>query len=149
MDDHVPEIERLVQTQKNENRTVCHAMPYKCIPRVMIREIIKQGNAFLNAFGTKDCVANGLSPRNIIDNLPHLDFNNLKYEFGNYAQLHVTKKTTNTMKSCTIGAIVLGPRNIQGQYNYMLLETGEKIDGRVVEILPLTDDIINRAESLG
>ena len=95
----------------------------------MICEIIKQGNAFLNAFGTKYCAANGLSPRNIIDNLPHLDFNDLKYEFGNYAQLHVTEKTTNTTKSCTIGAIVLGPRNIQGQYNYMLLETGEKIDG--------------------
>ena len=26
VDDHVPEIERSVQTQKNENRTVCHAM---------------------------------------------------------------------------------------------------------------------------
>ena len=58
VDDHVPEIERSVQTQKNENRTLCHPMPYKCIPRVMIREIIKQGNTFLNAFGTKDCVVN-------------------------------------------------------------------------------------------
>ena len=115
----------------------------------MIHEIIKQGSAFLNAFGTKDCVANGLSPRNIIDNLSLLDFNNLKYEFEKYAQLQVIEKTTNTMKSCTIGAIVLGPRNIQGQYNYMSLETGEKIDGRVVAILPLTDDVINRVESLG
>ena len=53
------------------------------------------------------------------------------------------------MKSFTIGAIVLGPRNIQGQYNYMSLETGEKIDGRVVAILPLTNDVINRVESLG
>ena len=55
----------------------------------------------------------------------------------------------NTMKSRTIGAIVLGPRRIQGQYNYMSLETGEKIDGRVVAVLPITDDVINRVEALG
>jgi hypothetical protein len=53
VDNHVPEIERSVQTQKNENRSVCCAMPYKCFPRLMVREIIKQGNEFLNAFGTK------------------------------------------------------------------------------------------------
>ena len=27
-DDHVPEVERSVQTQKNENRSLCHGMPY-------------------------------------------------------------------------------------------------------------------------
>jgi len=115
----------------------------------MVREIVKQGNEFLNAFGTKDSISDGLSPRNIIDNLPHVDNNNLKYVFGQYVQLHVTEKLTNTMKSRTIGAIVLGPQRIQGQYNYMSLETGEKIDGRVIVILPITDDVINRIESFG
>ena len=33
------------------------------------------------------------------------------------------------MKSRTIGAIVLGPNNIRGNYNYMSLETGAKING--------------------
>jgi hypothetical protein len=149
VDDHVPEIERSVQTQKNENRAVCFAMPYKCFPRVMVRELVKQGNEFLNAFGTKDSISDGLSPRNIIDNLPHIDYNDLKYEFGQYVQLHVTEKVTNTMKSRTIGAIVLSPRRIQGQYNYMSLETGEKIDGRVVAVLPISDDVIQRVEALG
>jgi len=149
VDDHVPEIERSVQTQKNENRTVCHAMPYKCVPRVMVRELIMQGNEFLNAFGTKDTIADGLSPRNIIDNLPHVDYNDLKYEFSQYLQIHVTEKVTNTMKSRTIGAIVLGPRKIQGRYNYMSLETGVIIDGRVVAVLPLTVAVIERVESLG
>ena len=149
VDDHVPEIERSVQTQKNENRTVCHAMPYKCFPRVMVRELVTQGNEFLNAFGTKDSVADGLSPRNIIDNLPHIDYNDLKYEFGQYVQLHVTERVTNTMKSRSIGAIVLGPRRIQGRYNYMSLETGAVIDGRVVAVLPLTAEVIDRVESLG
>ena len=43
VDEHVPEVERFIQTQKNENRSLCHAMPYKCIPKIMVREILKQG----------------------------------------------------------------------------------------------------------
>ena len=149
VDDHVPKIERSIQTQKNENRSVCQAMPYRCIPCIMIRELVKQGNAFLNAFGSKDNIFDGLTPRNIINNLPHINYNDLKYEFGEYVQIHITEKVTNTMKSCTIGAIVLGPRNIQGQYNFMSLETGEQRNGRVVAKLPITQEVINRVEELG
>ena len=61
-DGHVPEIERSVQTQKKKNCAIFYAMPYKCIPRVMIRELVKQGNEFLNSFETKDSVSDGLSP---------------------------------------------------------------------------------------
>jgi hypothetical protein len=63
VDEHIPEIERSVQTQKNENRATSYAMPYKCIPRLMIRELIKQGNEFLNAFGNDDNIAPGLSSK--------------------------------------------------------------------------------------
>ena len=148
-DEHVPEIERSVQTSKHENRSICHAMPYKCIPLLMLRELIRMSNTMLNAFGNYESVTRGLSPRNIIDNLPHLDYNHLKYEFGQYVQLHVTRKITNTMHSRTIGAIVLGPCNIRGTYHYMSLETGKLISGRVVAVLPLTQDVITRVEHFG
>ena len=149
VDEHVPEIERSVQTQKNENRSACHAMPYKCIPRIMVRELVKQGNEFLNAFGSKENSGSGLSPRNMIDDLPHIDYNNLRHEFGEYVQLHTTENFTNGMKSRTIGAIVMGPRNITGQYNFMSLETGSGINGRVVARLPITTNVIERVENLG
>ena len=148
-DEHVPEIERSIQTQKNEHRSVCHAMPYKCIPRMMVKELIYQGNVFLNAFGNKESEVKGLSPRNIIDNLPHVDYHDLKYEFGQYVHLHATENFTNTMKRRTIGAIVLSPRKIQGTYNFMSLETGNKISGRVVSELPISDEVIKRVEELG
>ena len=80
----------------------------------MIREIVKQGNEFLNVFVTKDSESDGLLPRNIIDKLPHVNYNNLKYEFGQYVQLHVTLKVKNTMKSRKIREIVLSPIQIQG-----------------------------------
>ena len=124
-------------------------MPYTCFPRVMVCKLITQGSNFLNAFGSNDSIADGLSPRNIIDNLPHIDYNDLKYEFGQYVQLHVTEKVTNTMVSRTIGAIVLGPQLIQGKYNFMSLETGVAIDGRVVAVLPITNEVVTRVETLG
>eukprot|EP00557_Chaetoceros_sp_GSL56_P002970 CAMPEP_0176488714 /NCGR_PEP_ID=MMETSP0200_2-20121128/6868_1 /TAXON_ID=947934 /ORGANISM="Chaetoceros sp., Strain GSL56" /LENGTH=957 /DNA_ID=CAMNT_0017885739 /DNA_START=340 /DNA_END=3216 /DNA_ORIENTATION=- len=65
------------------------------------------------------------------------------------SHLHLTQAHTNTMMQRTIGAIVLGPRRIQGQYNYMSLETGDQIDGRVVAVLPPTEDVIERVETLG
>ena len=103
----------------------------------------------LNAFGNNAAHNIGYSPRNLIDNLPHVDYNDLKYEFGQYVQLHETNPKTNTMQSRTIGAIVLGPQNITGTYNYMSLETGQQIDGRVVATLPMTADVITRVEALG
>ena len=106
-------------------------------------------NEFLNDFGTKYSVSDGLLPQNIINNLPHVDYNDFKYEFGKYVQLHVTLKVTNTMKIRTIGGIVLITRRIQGHYNYMSLETGEKIDGKVFAVLIITDDIIQRVETIG
>ena len=118
-------------------------MPYKCIPRIMIREIVKQRNDVLNAFGTKYSVSDGLSPQNIIDNIPHVNCNDLKCEFRQYVQLNVTQKVTNTMKSRTIGAIVLSPRRIQGHYNYMSLETWEKIHGKNLPCFPLLATLFN------
>ena len=97
-------------------------MPYNTIPRVMVREIIKQGNSFLNAFGNAENLANGLTPRNIIDNLPHVDYNDLTYEFGEYIQLHLEQSRANTMAAMTVGAIVMGPRDLRGRYNFMSLE---------------------------
>ena len=115
----------------------------------MIRKIIKTGNVFLNAFGNKDTIRDGMTPRNIIDNLPHVDYNDFKHKFGEYVQLHMEQKFTNNMKSRTIGAIVMGPNNVTGTYTYMSLETEKEIDGRVVQSLPLTQKVIDRVEELG
>ena len=119
------------------------------MPRLMVRKLITQSNTFLNAFLDGTDVGKGLTPSNVIDNLPHVSTNDIKYEFGEYVQLHVTKPVTNTMNSRTIGAIVLDPRNITGKYNFMSLETGYQIDGRVVARLPITKAVIERVEELG
>ena len=89
----------------------------------MIKEIFSMGNEFLNAI-EEDCVGDGLTPRNIMDNLQHIDCNDLKYEAGEYVQIHSVDDNTNSMQARTVGAIVGSPRNITGRYNFMSLETG-------------------------
>ena len=49
---------------------------------------ISRKMVFLNAFGNKELSSLCLSLRNIIDNLSHVECNDLKYEFGQYVQLH-------------------------------------------------------------
>ena len=148
-DEHVPEVERSIQTLKNDSRSVCHAMPYQCLPKIMVRELVTQGNEYLNAFGSKDNIGRNLSPRNIIDNLPHVDFNDIKYEFGQRVELHVAATRTNTMASRSTEALVLGPKNITGDYTFMSLQTGREIDGRVVGELPITQDVVDLVDQLG
>ena len=53
------------------------------------------------------------------------------------------------MKSRIVGAIVLSPRNIQGQYNFMSLETGKEVNGRVVGVLPITQEVIQQVKQFG
>ena len=53
------------------------------------------------------------------------------------------------MASRTIGAIVLGPQLIQGKYNFRSLETGVAIDGHVAAVLPITNEVVTRVETLG
>ena len=60
VNDYVPEIERSIQTMKNVNRAICHAMPYLCLPQVMILKLITQESDFLNAFGSAERAADGL-----------------------------------------------------------------------------------------
>ena len=51
------------------------------------------------------------------------------------------------MASRTIGAIVLRPKLILGRYTFISLETGVAIDGRVVAVLPITDEVVTRVET--
>ena len=59
------------------------------------------------------------------------------------------EKVTNTTKTCTIGAIVLGPGNIRGKYNFMSLKAGMQINGRVVATLPITDEVMEQVKAFG
>ena len=43
----------------------------------------------------------------------------------------------------------MGPQNIQGEYNFISHETGDRNDGRVMASLPITNTVIAHVEELG
>ena len=102
-----------------------------------------------NAFPADHGVSDTLSPRNLIENLPHLDFNSIRLPFGAYAQVAVDGDITNTPKTRTIGCIILDPMGINQKYRLMSLETGRRVSGHIVQLLPVTHEVIERVNELG
>lgn len=146
---HVPEAERGVRYIKEGIRTTLHGLPYTTFPKAFTKGIIRAVILFANAF-TKahNGISDTLTPRNIIDALPHIDYNHLKYSLGSCVEVAVDADVTNTMNQRTISAIVLDP-TANGGYRFMSLETGHEISGRIRGKVPVCNDVIDRVNTLG
>jgi AAA ATPase containing von Willebrand factor type A (vWA) domain len=146
---HVPEVERSIRTMKEGCRAAIHGLPYSVYPKEMLRGLIRKITLLSNAFPADHGVSDNLSPRNLVDNLPNLDYHSIKIPFGAYCQLAVDEQITNTTRPRTIGAIVLDPVGTNKKYRYMSLESGKRVSGRLVRVLPVTDEVIDRVNSIG
>jgi predicted RNA-binding protein len=71
--DHVPEAERNNQTIKERIRAAHHRLPYKALPRIMIRYLAMYQVNQLNLFPVKGGVSAYYSPRMIL-NQENLDY---------------------------------------------------------------------------
>ena len=56
-DDHVPEAERAIRTVKETIRATIHGMPYKRLPRVMIRDLAEFAVRTINMLPSSDGVS--------------------------------------------------------------------------------------------
>ena len=65
--DHVPEAERNNRTIKERIRAAYHRLPYKAIPRIMIRYLAMNQANQLNLFPVKGGVSSYYSPRMILN----------------------------------------------------------------------------------
>ena len=61
-DDHVAKVERSIRTIKERTRCLIQGLPFKRIPRAMMRAAIESANKGLNQFPTKNGVSDTLSP---------------------------------------------------------------------------------------
>jgi hypothetical protein len=76
----------------------------------------------------KNGVSDTLSPLTIMTGRPNLDYNDMKIEFGPYAQVYEDGGPTNTMRARNTGAIALTPTgNAQGGYYFLSLTTDRKL----------------------
>ena len=148
-DEHVPEAERSIRRMKVTMRATAHGLPYCCVLKLMIIELVAMATRCLNGFPKDDGVSEHMSPHSIVAGQARMDYNKIPLEFGSYIQL--LDHSVNTICSRTIGAIALNPTGDEnGTYCFMSLKTGQVITkgpGSWTEV-PITDIAIACVEAL-
>jgi hypothetical protein len=118
--DHVPEAERN-KTIKERIQAAYHRLPYKALPRIMIRYLAMYQVNQLNLFPVKGGVPAYYSPRMIL-NQENLDYaKHCSVPFGAYVQAnHHETNRTNSNTTRALDAIYLRPaQNQQGGHGIL------------------------------
>ena len=149
-DCHVGEVERSIRTIKERLRACVHGLPYRRLPKLLLRHMVTDAVRCLNLFPWSAGISDTLSPSAIVTGQPRPDFNSMRLELGSYVQLFDDHDTTNTPHSRTMGAIALGPTgNAQGAYHFLSLASGARLSRHRWTELPIPDTAIARVEALG
>jgi hypothetical protein len=75
---------------KERVRCLVQGLPFKMIPKAMMRAAIENANKTLNQFPVKNGVSDTLSPLTIMTGRPTPGYNHMKIEFGTYEQVSKT-----------------------------------------------------------
>ena len=112
--DHVPEAERDNRTIKERIRAAYHHLPYKALPKIMIRYLAMTSASKLNLFPVKGGVSKYYSP-NVIMSQRSLNYEkDCAHPYGAYVQANNNNDPTNTHVPRTLDAVYLRPaRNVQ------------------------------------
>jgi hypothetical protein len=78
---HIPEVERSIRTIKEPTRCLIQGLPFKRIPKAMMRAAIENAHKALNQFPAKNGASHTLSPLTIMTGRLKLNHNDLKLEF--------------------------------------------------------------------
>ena len=148
-DDHVPEAEHNNRTIQERIRAHYHRLPYRRVPKLLLRHISMRSTHQLNLFPAKNGVSDHFSPHLIMGGRP-LDYEkDCQVPTGTYVQACNEPDPTNTNAPRTIDAIYLQPlRNVQGGHELMDLNTGRKVTRRTVTQLPITPSVIQAVETM-
>jgi hypothetical protein len=147
--DHVPEAERNNRTIKERIRAAYHRLPYKALPRIMIRYLAMYQVNQLNLFPVKGGVSAYYSPRMIL-NQENLDYaKHYSVPFGAYVQANHKTNRTDSNATRTLDAIYLRPaQNQQGGHELMDLNSGQVITRNIVNEIPVTDVVIKAVKTM-
>ena len=146
--EHVAKVERRNRVIKERARAMRHSLPFKCIPKLMLRELVKFVVLWLNAFPTKGGPLH-ISPHEIVTGVA-LDYEkHCKLDFGSYVQTHEETHIRNGTEARTCGVIALGPNmSSRSGYWFMSLLTGKRIHRRKWTSLPMPSEVVSRVVHL-
>ena len=122
--EHVGEVERDIRLVKERCRGVVSCLPYTCLHKQIVINVVYFAALWLNAFVRKSGCSTDFSPRAIVLHTALSYKQHCRAQFGEYCEAHEDATKTNGMNSRTFPAICLGPTgNRQGTYKMFDLET--------------------------
>ena len=95
-DDHVHKVERSIRTVKERTRCAIQGLLFRRMPKAMIKFAIEGAIQVLNMIPARNGASKELSPLTIMTGKPSPDYNDMKIEFGAYAQIFESRGPTNT-----------------------------------------------------
>ena len=124
-DEHVPEVERNNLTIAERIRVAYHHLPFKTMPRVMLKYLAMVCTKQLNIFPAKGGVSPYYSPHVLLNGRQY-DYNkDCQVPFGAYVQANNNVNPTYTNAPRTIDGIYLRPSStIQEGHEVMNLSSG-------------------------
>ena len=148
--EHVAEIERLARTVKERGRCVVSQLPFSCLPKLIVVNIIYHVALWLNAFPCKLGISKEFSPRAIVLRT-NLDVSkHAPFSFGQYVQTTEEPELSNSMQPRTAGGIFVGcAGNIQGSLKVFMLETCKVVKRCAATPLDMPQKVIDRVNQIG
>ena len=127
-----------------------HSLPYFRYPRVLAVGCVIKVCKDENSLPAQNGVSSTTSPGTFILGTPRPDFNVMsRLNFGDYVHVFEVRKTTNSMKPRTIGAIALYPSNNgHNSWYFMSLTTGKRIHRYQWTVLPMGQVALNRVHEI-
>ena len=104
--DHVPEAERNNRALQERVQTTYHRLPYRAIPKTMLKHLTMQSAEQLNYFPAKGGISAYYSPYAILKRRA-IDYDrHLRYGFGSYVQAFNENNPTNMNALWTVSIYV-------------------------------------------
>ena len=143
---HVPQAERNNRTLKERIRATFHRLPYKALPKIIMKILVQESARKLNYFPNPNGISKYYSPRQIIHR-ETLDYKaHCQYALGSYVQAHTEPTPSNTQAPRTIDAIYLRP--VPHGHEVYDLSTQRMITRGSVTVLPITPTVIKAVEAI-
>jgi hypothetical protein len=147
--EHVPEAERNNRVMKVRIRAVFHTLPFKTIPKIMIKFLAMECTKKLEYFPPNGGVSKYCSPREILHQ-QKLDYNkHCTIAQFSYVQAHDEPQPSNSQMPRALDCIYLRPlANLQGGHEILHLATGRVITRRQVTVIPMSTSAIKFIENM-
>jgi len=144
---HAPEAERNNRTIKERARATFHRLPYKALPKPIMKVLVMEMARKLNFFPNRHGISNHCSPRQILHRRNLNYKHDCKFALGAYVQAHDDLEQTNTQEPRTLDCIYLRPV-AQDTHEVFSLKTEAVIKRRSLTELPITQTVIRAVEAI-